>query len=703
MYNNWDMANQAFPVQAKSTLDQSTSAPKLSGWTLRALRAGWLLLAVVGLAIILTSLPGYSGRLAGELFHVPSDQAGSGSPLGVASGIASLASTALSFSLAVLLFRRRFEEPAAAVLSFYLVIYSVVLAGPWEHWETVWLEGESLAFVVQSVFISTPTLALFAVFPNGRIYPSWMRWIVLTSIPWSIAVPILAPTPNNLDAFGFSVLGIGFIVLFGLSVYGQILRYRKRSTPVEQQQTKWVLFGFSLWVLYMLLSSIPYFHLISLPEGAPAPWWAGLSEFGWWLSLSIIPVSLTVAITRYRLWNIDIVINRSIVFAGLAIGLTAIYMLIIAVLGLLFQSSDSLIIPLSATGAAILVFQPLRARLQAAVNRMMYGDRDAPGMVLARLGEQLAGTSTHQDTLTGIVDTVAAALKLPYVAIELSQPGNIVARFGEPSDTVQAFPLVNQGAIIGQLLVSPRAHDEALSQKDRDLLEKVAHQAGVAAYNANLTADLLRARHRLVSAREEERRRIRRDLHDGLGPQLASLSLKLDAAKNLLDDKPKQSTQLLDESKHQLKDAVADIRRLVYNLRPPALDELGLMSALREQAATHPADLGLRVHIDGPDQLPKLPAAVEVAAYRIVQEAIKNASQHAGASVCQVSIKMEDQLEIHVHDDGIGLQEDWKPGVGLVSMRERAEELGGEFSIAESPEGGVHLHVSLPLLNEGDN
>lgn len=246
------------------------------------------------------------------------------------------------------------------------------------------------------------------------------------------------------------------------------------------------------------------------------------------------------------------------------------------------------------------------------------------------------------------------------------------------------------------MLVARRTADEALTPKDWSLLENISRQAGAVVHNARLTSDLQQARQRLVTALEEERRRIRRDLHDGLGPQLASLSLKLDAALNLLETRPERAAQLLDQSKQQMQDAVEDIRRLVYNLRPPALDELGLMSALRERAATY-GEGGPHIYIEGPAEMPELPAAVEVAAYRIVQEAINNAAQHGNAQHCWVHLQAGQGLELEIEDDGNGLPQNITPGVGISSMRERSSELGGSFQLGQRPSGGTLVSVWIPI------
>jgi signal transduction histidine kinase len=269
------------------------------------------------------------------------------------------------------------------------------------------------------------------------------------------------------------------------------------------------------------------------------------------------------------------------------------------------------------------------------------------------------------------------------------------ARAPSPTETV-SFPLIRQGVTVGSLTVAPRAPGESFSPADRRLLASLAQRAGAAVETVQLTADLQRSRERLVLAREEERRRLRRDLHDGLGPQLAALALKLDAARNLLAGNPQQAGQLLDDVRAQTQAAIGDVRRLVYDLRPPALDQLGLVGALQQQAAQSTTP-DLAVRVVAPPDLAALPAAVEVAAYRIVAEALANVVRHTQARRCTVWLCLDDALYVAVDDDGTGLPADLRAGVGFLSMRERAAELGGACRIERRPEGGTRVIARLPV------
>jgi signal transduction histidine kinase len=285
---------------------------------------------------------------------------------------------------------------------------------------------------------------------------------------------------------------------------------------------------------------------------------------------------------------------------------------------------------------------------------------------------------------------------------------DIVASFGEPPAELVRVPLVYQAETIGSLLLAARTGD-TFSKADANLLADLARQAGVAVYAVRLTTHLQRlteslqqTREHLVTTREEERRRLRRDLHDGLGPTLASLTFKVDAARNLFTQDSARADALLASVSQLAQQAITDIRRLVYNLRPPALDELGLLSALHEQAV-HYQHQGLKVDFDTPETLPPLPAAVEVAVYRIAQEALTNVARHARAQHCLLRLAIDvETLHLDITDDGQGIPAGHRIGVGLHAMHERATELGGNCTISRSSSGGTKIQVSLPLSQEKD-
>jgi signal transduction histidine kinase len=379
------------------------------------------------------------------------------------------------------------------------------------------------------------------------------------------------------------------------------------------------------------------------------------------------------------------------------------------------QVRGNVILSLFVTGLAAVFFQPLRERLQRAVNRLMYGERDEPYVVLSRLGSRLEATLAPDAVLPVVAQTVRETLKLPYAEIQLKRADGFESAgiAGRPEEEKLRLPLVYGGETVGRMVLGSRAGENGFTQGERRLLEDLAHQIGAAAHSVlmtdeaiRLSVDLQRSRGRLVEAREEERRRLRRDLHDGLGPRLSGQALTIDAIRALMRRDPDTAEELLLELKADAQNAVADIRRLVYGLRPPALDDLGFLGALRETAEQFTIK-GLSVSVEAPETLPPLSAAVEVAAYRIAQEALTNVSRHAGARNCTVLLAVDDPgaLCLEIRDDGTGIagvraSSSEHAGVGLTSMRERADELGGGLLVESPPGGGTLVRAVVPLSKE---
>jgi signal transduction histidine kinase len=565
-------------------------------------------------------------------------------------------------------------------------------------------------------FLQSASIGCFPIFtylfPDGRFVPRWTRALAIGWVAWIVIGPLISFAAA--DFTGASTLWFGVLVplSMGIGLIAQVYRYRHVSSYSERLQARWVLFGFGVAALGFLLYGLLPLVIPALAEPTlERVLFLNFSE----TVLLVVPwftllACVGIAILRHRLYDIDLLINRTLVYGTLSAGLVGLYVLVVGALGALFQASGNLLLALVATGAAALLAQPLQARLQRRVNRLMYGERDDPYAVLSRLSQQLKTTLAPDTVLPSIAETVAQTLKLPYVAIAIQRGDRLEIvtsagrSTGEPGTegmgrSAIKLPLVYQAETIGQLLVAPRAPGEVFSPAEQQLLSDIALQAGAAAHAIRLTADLQRSRERLVTAREEERRRLRRDLHDGLGPQLASLTLTIAAARELLQHDVGAADALLHELAAHTQSATADIRRIVYDLRPPALDDLGLLQAIREQAARL-SQRGLEITVDVPDCLPPLPAAVEAAAYRIVQEALTNVVRHANAGACTVRLALSDGLEITVEDDGIGLWEGKRAGVGLTSIRERSAELGGVSRIDTAPGAGTRIHVRLPLDEE---
>jgi signal transduction histidine kinase len=517
---------------------------------------------------------------------------------------------------------------------------------------------------------------------------------LLFGLPAVLTLVSLALDVLQIFWVALSVLVVGFLVT---TIISTIHTLRTNRDPIVRAQLGWMMLGLFLSI------GLPFvwwqLGAVWLPD---SPLMTGLDVVGPVLYFAL-PLCTTIAILRYRLFDIDIIINRALVYGTLTTLVVGLYVFVVAYLGAIFRTETNLTISLVATGLVAVLFQPLRDRLQRGVNRLMYGQRDEPVAVLSQLGARLEATLTPDAVLPGLVETVTQALKLPYaaVALQVGDEWKVQAESGQASDPLETFPLIYQGQPIGQLWVAPRAPGEAFNPADRLLLTNIAHQAGAVAHAVQLTAALQQSRQQLVTAREEERRRLRRDLHDGLGPQLASQTLTLNAIAKLLERDPAKARDLLTHLQAQSQAAIEDIRRLVYALRPPALDELGLVEALREGVRQYTQGGGQVEITTDPQPLPALPAAVEVAVYRIAQEAITNIIRHTQAKTCRIDISAQNQhLELTVTDDGPGFPPEFHFGVGLTSMCERAEELGGQVRFENQPAGGARMQVWLPLPGE---
>ena len=408
------------------------------------------------------------------------------------------------------------------------------------------------------------------------------------------------------------------------------------------------------------------------------------------LTIPLIPVAVTVAVVRHRLLDIRLVASRALTWLLLSLGVLAGYVLLVTLLDR-FVAAQLGRTALT-TVLLVLVAAPLLPRLQRLVDRAMYGDRANPAGVATRLGAELTATPSG---LGGVAFSIREALKLPYVGIERGTQA--YASDGARPTVVVSENLIYGGEVVGTLVVGLRDGERRLADADRRVLGVLAAPLAVALHAVAVSAELQRSREQIVEAREEERRRLRRELHDGLGPTLTGIAFAADAAANHVRD-PARVEDLLTGLRRDARAALADVRRVVDDLRPPALDELGLLGALRERAdqLSWRSDGGaIRVRVDVPEQVPALPAAVEVAAYRIATEALTNVARHSGADAAVLRLRCEGPLEICVTDDGLPLG-DWLPGVGLRAMRDRAVELGGSFSAGPTPEGGV-VRASLPV------
>lgn len=464
-----------------------------------------------------------------------------------------------------------------------------------------------------------------------------------------------------------------------------------------------------LWMLVaMIVSTGAYFVIWVIPViavGKPiVPYEMQALPF------MAVPIAMSGAVLRHRALNIEVAVSRTVVYGALTIGAVGVYVAVVSSWAALFGPLTSVWGQAAVVAAIAVLSQPVRARLQSMINKRLYGDRDDPYRLVSALASRLENTPTAASMLPEIVETVAAALRLPHMAIEIQARGRseTAASVGTPTGELYRMPLTFHGERVGNLVVGRRSAQRELTRPDRIALAEVARHAGAAVYTARLTRDLRRSRDRLVQAREMERRRILHELHDGVGPTLAAVALGLDVSRRTVGDTT-PTGELLGRLRDELQAAIIEIRRLAHGLRPPVLDRIGLIPAIREYAgALASRTVGGRTSTDGvtivlevPSSMPKLPAPVDVAAYRIICEALTNVTRHAEAKSCAVRLWVDDDLHIEVVDDGVGLPAVTNGGVGLSSMRERATELGGECLVEADHDGGTRVFATLPLPKEG--
>jgi signal transduction histidine kinase len=461
----------------------------------------------------------------------------------------------------------------------------------------------------------------------------------------------------------------------------------RRHVAVRRQLA---LVGVALGVLVVGLITI---NVVS--PNQPAPPWILATLF------VPLPVAVAVALLRGELLDIRATLNRAVSFAALSAALLGVYATVVALVGLVVGSTG-LVASLPATAVVAMAFAPTRARSQRAVERLFYGDRGQPANVLSELSRRLETAVPAQDLLATVAETVAQTLRLPYVGIvDAADTSRVACERGQRPETVIRVPLVHQGEAVGQLLVGPRPGERSLGPTDRTLLADIGRQVATTLRATSLLTDLAASKDRLAVAREEERARLRHDLHDRVGARLAGLALRLDTTATAANGSA--MSESLQHACAEADAALNEVRRLARGLRPADLDQLGLVAAVEAAAtrltvtddrATWRTDVVAAIH------LPVLAPVVEAAAYHIALEAITNAHRHSGGRQAQVRIGIDPSgttLVIEIADDGHGISLTTEVGVGLHSMRERAANAGGSLDIGTTEHGGTLVRAELPV------
>jgi signal transduction histidine kinase len=555
---------------------------------------------------------------------------------------------------------------------------------------------------------------LLVLYPTGRLPRGRWRPVAVAALVMSMALPVslvLAPDsaiyggklsdevvrllpPFSLplsDAAAVATIRVGQVLtMLAMPLAAAVVFARHaRATGVERTQLRWLLWA----AIVCLLAGGVMLLDLNGPVG-----FAALV-----LALLATSVSLVIGVVRPQTGDIDALVGGTLVYGGIAAGVVMLDLAVLAtasrLLGDRFEERQVTLVVLV---LAVAAYGPLRSWLTTLVRRRLMGRRGERYEVVSALAERLEESGGLEQQLPALASTVAEAFRVGYVRVEVLGTGGagLSATHGTAPGATQSFPIGYRGQRIGSIELPESGIRAILSRRDQALLIDVVRQAAIAVRSSLLARELQESREQLVLAREEDRRRIRRDLHDGLGPVLGGVAMRLDAAGNAVRTDPETAHRLVIQSRAEITEALSDVRRLVHGLRPPALDDLGLLAAVEQQADRARAS-GLEVAVEA-DAVAGLSAAVEVAAYRIVSEALTNVARHADARTCTVSLVTgPGELEVEVRDDGRGIAEDVVAGVGLRSLRERVEELGGRYEVVCPPEGGTTVRAWLPMGGTG--
>ena len=532
-------------------------------------------------------------------------------------------------------------------------------------------------------------LVLPVVFPDGRVESRLAGRLAVCCVLGFAAAASLSPVPledrlaettNPLAvpeswSILIDLLAVGSLALAGVGIVlaiRSLVRRWRRGDELQRQQV--LIFGIAF--------AIP----LTLVPLAPTPWVAP-----WMFAIVALPlpVAVMVAVLQRRLYDVPLALNKTLTYLSLSAVLATVYASIVAGVGVMLRDRGAPGCPSSPPGRRGRVRSGSRlapARREPPDLRPLVGTCRGAG----RDGRRLADAAGAPALLTSLTDELVHGLGLQRARIT-DRMGRMLAHSGDAGNTTESLPLTAYGDQVGELAWAGRT----LRPSERALMSDLSGQIGGVVHSAGLMEDLRRTQEHLVAAREQERRRLRHDLHDGLGPSLAGLGFQVDTVRTLISA-GRPPGERLDVLRRGLADTVAEVRRIVEGLRPPAIDELGLFGAVSALSRELADSSGLCLDIDFPEETCTLPAAVEVTAYRVAQEALTNVVRHADASRCRVAVSVTDQaLVLEVHDDGRG-GATMTSGVGMRSMRERADQIGGRLEVgAASP--GTRVTLTLPL------
>jgi len=533
--------------------------------------------------------------------------------------------------------------------------------------------------MLQSTAWVPGTLALFLVVP----------WLVRDHPLGPARLGLAAGAAVTLAFTGVRVLrpaweGDGLIwaaVAVGLLAAAEA-EWRRRRGPVDERNgLGWLALGTAT----LAVSFVP------LVVGLPVPYWT--TPVLHLLSQAVFPAAVLVVVLRNRMWGLNLAVSRAVLAGVMTTGLLAVYLAVFWLVRLTLP--DEGVAQVAAAAAVAVAVQPLRLDLTRRVHRLVYGTAADPGVVVQRLGSHLGEAGSVDDLLAGLAEDIGRSMRLESVRIETAGSGPTT--WGRPTTAAEVVALVHRGELVGRLEVTAPP-GEALDARAHQALRDLAALVATAVAVARAAASVEDLRDRVARARLEERRAIRRELHDGLGPSLAGIRLGIQGASNLVGADQAAARRLLEALEAELGERVDAVRSLSHHLLPPALEELGLGVALEELArryAQDGLDVAVEVHVDDLD------VAVAAAAYAIATEALSNLHRHGRARHGWVCVRRdregdEEGVVLQVADDGRGIAPGAPVGVGTRSMRERAAELGGHVEVGRRPGGGTVVTARFP-------
>jgi signal transduction histidine kinase len=588
-----------------------------------------------------------------------------------------------------------------------LYVYPGLPGATWLYWlsQIAWI------FLFSGLLVLIPLW-----FPDGRLLSRrWSIVIVLAAIdvllvvlasfdPMAtdplrnpVGVPALAGITNLLGTPPFIVLLLG---TYALAVSSLVVRYR-RGGEQERQQVKWLLVG----VVALLAVVVIQLVIPALQNSPLIP-----------LAAAFLPIAIGIGILRYRLYDIDLIINRALVYGGLAAVITVVYVLVVINIGALVGGSQRLWLSLVTTAVIALAFQPLRDRAQRLANRLVYGKRATPYEALSQFSEHLSATYSHEDILERMARILAQGTGAERAEVWVRAGARLLLASSSPQSAEPLTPLVMQngalpemrrdtvvavshgGELLGALAVNKK-RGEAINTVEQKLINDLAGQAGLVLKNVGLNRELLArldelraSRQRLVTAQDEERRRIERDLHDGAQQHLVALKIKVGLAESLAEPESK-TRPILAQLKRDADEAIDNLRELARGIYPPLLASDGLGAALQAPAQRFVVPVELDV------QVPRQPREVEGAIYFCCLEAMQNVAKYAEASQVKLRVWLQGStMAFAVEDNGKGFE----PATvarssGLQNMRDRLEALGGALEITSAPGRGTTIEGRVPV------